>query len=157
MTSKEKCPECAHSPLLHACYEWGTMHLFMCAPLFISLDPMDTSCKHLVRLRLINHSFYAVYKWRISPSAHVQMNILFKHIVSLPIVHRPTGVLPVVYTQNKLPSGLFVSFPKKFYKRSIRFQGKGWFICQHSHSHSRFRQANFLIRERVSKRSFCFF
>ena len=39
-------------------------------------------------------------KWRISARTHVQLYTL-KHICSLPLVHRPKGVLLVIHGLNK--------------------------------------------------------
>ena len=50
--------------------------------------------------RLINYAFYTGHKWKISASARVQLKIPFKHICSLPLVHRPKGVSLVTDTMK---------------------------------------------------------
>ena len=44
-------------------------------------------------VRQINYALFTGNKWRISASAQVQLNVLFKHICPLQLVHRPEGVL----------------------------------------------------------------
>ena len=87
--SKTLCAEiwCRHgygstSYAFHASYEWGTLRVLMCAPLFVSREPLGASCSNVVCCYLlvtsINHAFDTGHKWMISTGAQVQPNILLK-------------------------------------------------------------------------------
>ena len=87
--------------VLQSCYDKG---YYACSHVRTSFSYLGILWTHHVAIwcvfRPINYALYSGYTWRISASAQVKMNILFKHIYcSLPLVHRPKDVLLVKMVQ----------------------------------------------------------